>query len=92
MPSVSKAQHRFMEMVAHDPAAAKRVGVSQSVGKDFADADKKGRYNKLPERKADAPKKKGWLKGGKGEKKLKAKLSQKPSKTEDQRMKSRYGE
>lgn len=40
MPSTSARQHRFMEMVAHDPAAAKRVGVPQSVGKDFAEADK----------------------------------------------------
>lgn len=40
MPSTSRAQHNFMEMVAHDPKAAKRVGVAQSVGKDFADADK----------------------------------------------------
>ena len=40
MPSTSAKQHRFMEMVAHDPAAAKRVGVPQSVGKDFAAADK----------------------------------------------------
>jgi hypothetical protein len=40
MPSVSKKQHNFMEMVAHDPAAAKRVGVSASVGKDFVEADK----------------------------------------------------
>jgi len=39
MPSVSGKQHRFMEMVAHDPAAAKRVGVPQSVGKEFAMAD-----------------------------------------------------
>lgn len=29
-----------MEMVAHDPKAAKRVGVPQSVGKEFAKADK----------------------------------------------------
>lgn len=41
MPSTSKAQHNFMEMVAHDSKAAKRVGVSQSVGKDFVAADKK---------------------------------------------------
>ena len=39
MPSVSGKQHRFMEMVAHDPGAAKRVGVPQSVGEDFAKAD-----------------------------------------------------
>lgn len=40
MPSVSGKQHRFMEMVAHDAKAAKRVGVPQSVGKDFSEADK----------------------------------------------------
>lgn len=40
MPSTSAKQHRFMEMVAHDPAAAKRVGVPQSVGRDFANADR----------------------------------------------------
>lgn len=39
MPSVSGKQHRFMEMIAHNPAAAKRVGVPQSVGKDFVMAD-----------------------------------------------------
>jgi hypothetical protein len=40
MPSESGKQHRFMEMVAHNPAAAKRVGVPQSVGKEYAAADK----------------------------------------------------
>ena len=40
MPSVSGKQHRLMEMVAHDPAAAKRVGIKQSVGKDFVQADR----------------------------------------------------
>ena len=39
MPSVSAKQHRFMEMVAHNPAAAKRVGVKPSVGREFIDAD-----------------------------------------------------
>jgi hypothetical protein len=39
MPSTSNRQHNFMEMVAHDPAAAKRVGVPQSVGQDFVKAD-----------------------------------------------------
>jgi len=29
-----------MAMVAHDPAAAKRLGISQSVGKEFVQADK----------------------------------------------------
>ena len=40
MPSKSKAQHNLMAMVAHDPAAAKRLGIPQSVGKEFAAADK----------------------------------------------------
>lgn len=40
MPSVSAKQHKFMEMIAHDPEAAKRAGIPQSVGKDFAEADK----------------------------------------------------
>lgn len=39
MPSSSPAQHRFMEMVAHNPQAAKRVGVPQKVGHDFVNAD-----------------------------------------------------
>jgi hypothetical protein len=36
----SGKQHRFMETVAHDADFAKKAGVPQSVGKDFADADK----------------------------------------------------
>ena len=40
MPSVSKKQHNLMAMVAHDKAAAKRLGIPQSVGKEFTAADK----------------------------------------------------
>ena len=40
MPSVSKKQHNFMEAIAHSPEFAKKAGVPQSVGKDFAKADK----------------------------------------------------
>jgi hypothetical protein len=40
MPSKSAKQHRLMEMVAHNPKMAKKVGIPQSVGKDFAEADK----------------------------------------------------
>lgn len=39
MPSVSKKQHNLMAMVAHDPAAAKRLGIPQKVGKEFVKAD-----------------------------------------------------
>jgi hypothetical protein len=40
VPSVSKKQHNLLEAVAHNPAFAKKVGIKQSVGKDFAAADK----------------------------------------------------
>jgi len=40
MPSKSAKQHRFMEAIAHSPSFAKKVGVPQSVGKDFSKADK----------------------------------------------------
>jgi len=40
VPSVSKKQHNLMAAVAHNPAFAKRVGIPQSVGKDFSEADK----------------------------------------------------
>ena len=44
MPSVSKKQHNLMAMVANSPAAAKRVGIPQSVGKEFMQADKGKRF------------------------------------------------
>jgi hypothetical protein len=40
MPSVSKKQHNLMMAVANNPAFAKKVGIKQSVGQDFAAADK----------------------------------------------------
>ena len=40
MPSKSPAQHRLMEAVAHSPKFAKKVGIPQKVGKEFAKADK----------------------------------------------------
>jgi len=40
VPSTSRKQHNFMEAVAHNPAFSKKVGVPQSVGKEFAAADK----------------------------------------------------
>ena len=40
MPSVSKKQHNLMAAVAHNPAFAKKVGIPQSVGKEFSQADK----------------------------------------------------
>jgi hypothetical protein len=46
MPSKSPKQHRFMEAVAHSPEFAKKAGVPQSVGKDFAKADDKAGITK----------------------------------------------
>lgn len=40
MPSKSAKQHRFMEAVAHNPKFSKKVGVPQSVGEEFAQADR----------------------------------------------------
>jgi|TARA_R100000988_G_C3945284_1_gene138303 hypothetical protein len=41
MPSKTKKQEKFMAAVANSPKFAKKVGVPQSVGKDFAAADKR---------------------------------------------------
>jgi len=46
MPSTSKKQHNLMQAVAHSPAFAKKVGIKQSVGKDFAAADKSKTFKK----------------------------------------------
>jgi hypothetical protein len=40
MPSISKKQHNLMAAVAKNPAFAKKVGIKQSVGEDFLNADK----------------------------------------------------
>jgi len=39
MPSKSSSQHNLMAAVAHNPAFAKKVGIPQKVGKEFAKAD-----------------------------------------------------
>ena len=74
MPSTSKKQHNFMEMIAHDPKKAKQVGVPQSVGKDFVAADKGKKFGagavtrtdlqKANEKKTDHGKMKLFKKGG----------------------------
>jgi len=46
MPSTSKKQHNFMAAIAHSPSFAKKVGVPQSVGKDFNQADKGRKFSK----------------------------------------------
>lgn len=39
MPSVSQKQHDFMKRVAQSPEFAEEVGVPQSVGQEYLDAD-----------------------------------------------------
>jgi hypothetical protein len=46
MPSASKKQHNFMAAIANSPSFAKKVGVPQSVGKDFTTADKGRKFSK----------------------------------------------
>lgn len=46
--SVSKAQFRTMAAAAHNPEFAKKVGIKQSVAKEFHGADRKQNYKSLP--------------------------------------------
>ena len=46
MPSVSKKQHNLMAAVASNPKFAKKVGIPQSVGMDFMEADKGKKFRK----------------------------------------------
>lgn len=56
MPSKSQAQARMMQAVANSPSFAKKVGISQSVGKDYFAADRKAGTSGLPARKANGGK------------------------------------
>ena len=51
MPSVSKSQKRLMAGVAHSKKFAAKVGIKQSVGKEFNQADKRAGKRNLPARK-----------------------------------------
>ena len=46
MPSTSKKQAKFMAAAAHNPAFAKKVGISQDVAKEFNQADKGRKFKK----------------------------------------------
>ena len=46
MPAVSKKQEKFMQAVANNPAFAKKVGVSQSVGREFTKKESGMKYAK----------------------------------------------
>ena len=62
MPSASKKQHNLMALVANDPAAAKRLGIPQKVGKEFMKADKGRKFAGGGEMKNCGTK--GYAKGG----------------------------
>jgi len=46
MPSKSKKQHDLMVAVANNPKFAKKVGIPQSVGKDYEKADETKKFKK----------------------------------------------
>jgi hypothetical protein len=46
MPSTSKKQHNFMAAAAHNPAFAKKAGISMDVAKEFNQADKGKKFSK----------------------------------------------
>lgn len=62
MPSSSKKQANFMAAIAHSPAFAKKVGVSQSVGKDFNAADKGRKFKEGGDMKSDLKQDKAMVK------------------------------
>lgn len=46
MPSVSRKQSKTMQAAAHNPAFAKKVGIPQSVAREFNKADKRTKAKK----------------------------------------------
>jgi len=62
MPSTSKKQHNFMAAIANNPKFAKKVGVSQSVGKDFNEADKGRKFKEGGAMKSDMKQDKAMVK------------------------------
>jgi len=68
VPSTSKKQAKFMAAVANNPKFAKKAGVPQSVGKEFANADKRkkdmpSKFNSTGSKPGKAVKK-GYAGGG----------------------------
>jgi hypothetical protein len=65
MPSSSKAQADLMRAVSHDPKFARKVGIKQSVGRDFEAADKAaGEFQARPTSEERAARRYGGKKGG----------------------------
>ena len=48
--STSQAQFRTMAAAAHDPEFARKVGIKQSVAREFNKADRGQSYKSLPKR------------------------------------------
>ena len=53
MPSSSKKQHNLMAAVAKNPGFAKKVGIKQTVGEHFLQADKGKKFSRGGEMKHD---------------------------------------
>ena len=68
MPSKTKKQAKFMAAVANNPKFAKEAGVPQSVGQEFANADKRNKdmpsYFDSTKKKPGKAVKKGYARGG----------------------------
>ena len=65
MPSTSRKQHNLMAAVANNPKFAKKVGIPQSVGKDFVKADEGRKFSRggdMKESKAMMAKEVGFMK------------------------------
>jgi len=63
VPAKSEKQEKFMRAVAHSPKFAKKVGVPQSVGREFTKGDDmKGKYKKGGEAHSDIAKDKPMMK------------------------------
>lgn len=53
MPAKSKAQFKLMKAAEHNPAFAKKVGISSETAAEYTKSNVKGKaYGKLPEHKA----------------------------------------
>lgn len=50
MPSRSMREHRFWEMVKHDPGMAAEKGIKPGVAEEFVAADKGRDLSHLPEK------------------------------------------
>ena len=65
MPSTSRKQHNLMAAVANNPKFADKVGIPQSVGKDFVKADEGRKFSRggdMKESKAMMAKEVGFMK------------------------------